>query len=276
MELKYYNEKVFIEAGKIEVGENVSFGKDIVVNVKDTFHIGDRSRLGDGARIEGRFVSIGDDHYNSGGLNIGLNRRDYPDAVCIIGKRSTTHNNKIDLSRSVDIGSDVGLSPDVTIYTHGYWLSILEGYPAKFLPVSIGNGVIVGYRSLVLPGSTIGDRAVVGGQSVVSGRLEGGWVYAGSPAKKIRPIKPPSPEEKKREAKKIIEDYKEFASYRGVVVDVVFDYPVVIVNECSFELEKLVCVGREDEVTDDFRDFVFRRGLRYYTKRRFKALKSRI
>lgn len=275
MEHKDYNRGLSIKANKIEIGEDVSFGKNVIINVKDTFRIGDRSSLGDGTRIEGRSVSIGDDHYNSGGLSIGLNRRDYEDAVCIVGHRSTTHNNKIDLSRSVHVGSDVGLSPDVTIYTHGYWLSVLDGYPAKFLPVSMGNGVIVGYRSLVLPGATIGDKAVIGGQSVVSGRLEGGWIYVGSPARKLRPIKPLSEEEKRRETKRIVDDYKRHASYRGIAVEVVEDYPTIIVNNCSFDVEKLMCVGREDETTDDFRDFVFRRGLRYYTKRRFKALNVR-
>jgi len=165
----------------------------------------------------------------------------------------------------------VGLSPDVTIYTHGYWLSPLEGFPMKFGPVTIEDGVIVGYRSLILMGVTIGRRAVIAAQSVVTKSLEGNAVYAGNPARKIKDIVP-LPEDKRIElVSAILEEYKRVADYRGLNPKIKLAYPWILVNNACFNVETLEHSGAEDEETDDFRDFVFHHGLRFYTKRPFKV-----
>lgn len=54
-------------------------------------------------------------------------------------------------------------------------------------PVSIGRGVWVAVRSIVLPGISIGDFSVVGAGSVVTRNLPGGQICGGNPC---RPIKP--------------------------------------------------------------------------------------
>ncbi|MBR2044934.1 MAG: acyltransferase [Agathobacter sp.] len=51
--------------------------------------------------------------------------------------------------------------------------------------VCIGNNVFIGAKTLVLPGSTIGDNCIIGGGSVVTGVLEENSIYAGNPCKKI-------------------------------------------------------------------------------------------
>ncbi|MDP3947244.1 MAG: DapH/DapD/GlmU-related protein [bacterium] len=274
MEWRDETQNVQIRAQEIRLGRNVSFGKNVKIDVRGIFALGDRSRIGDNAVIEGRNVMIGSDLWNSsrefGGLSIGRGRKNWPEANCIIGDRCTIHNNTIDLARPVTIGNDVGLSPDVTIYTHGYWLSVLEGYPAKYGPVTIGNGVIVGYRSLILMGVTIGDKAVIGAQSVVTNNLEGNAIYGGDPAKKLKDIAPPSETEKRFMTAKILKEYEAIVSYRGLWPVIALNYPIVTVNACTFNLETLEVAGDEDEETDDFRDFVFRFGLRFFTKRPFK------
>lgn len=267
---------VIIRASRIELGQNITWGSNITVKVRGTFALGDRARLGSNAAIEGRNVIIGADFYSPDwpvGLGIGRGRLWGEHADLIVGNRCTMHNSRIDLACPVIIGDDVGLSPDVVIYTHGYWLSVLEGFPCRHQEVRIGSGCIVGFRSVILAGACIGERVVIGAQSVVpAGCFEGGHVWAGNPIRKIRRIVPPSRERQEQMATGIVNEYTATLKYRQLSVRVVLSFPHVVVNNCTFDLLALRCQGQEDEYSDDFRDFVFRRGLRFYTKRPFRAL----
>jgi putative colanic acid biosynthesis acetyltransferase WcaF len=53
--------------------------------------------------------------------------------------------------------------------------------------IIIGKDVWLAAESFVGPGVVIGDNAVVGARAVVTKSIEGGWVYAGNPCRKIRP-----------------------------------------------------------------------------------------
>lgn len=57
-------------------------------------------------------------------------------------------------------------------------------------PVEIGTDVWVGAGALVLPGTRIGDRAVIGAGSVVTRDIPGGVFAAGNPCRVIREIAP--------------------------------------------------------------------------------------
>jgi acetyltransferase-like isoleucine patch superfamily enzyme len=52
--------------------------------------------------------------------------------------------------------------------------------------ITIGNDVWIGTRSIVLPGVTIGDKAVIGAGSVVTKDVPAYAIVAGNPAKIIR------------------------------------------------------------------------------------------
>lgn len=264
---------IFIQAAKIKIGKEVSFGNNIDVKVHGDFSVGDRSRLGDNILIRGNNICFGSDLYHTKGLRVGGYISPY--ANLIIGDRCTIHNNIIDIVREVRIGNDVGLSPEVTIYTHGFWKSVLEGYPAKFAGVIIRDGVIIGYRSIILPGVTINQNAVIGAGSIVTKDVEEFSIYAGNPARLIKSICPISTEDKVRKLNEIIEEYKMMANYRGFYPSIVIDYPIVIVNDCCrFNVETLTFDGEENDNTDDFRDYMRRWGLRFYSNRPFKSIWS--
>ena len=273
--MKIYKDKtknILIKADDIEIGENVSFGNNIDINIRGKFSIGDRSRLGDDVNIRGNNITIGKDLFHSRGLRIGGGGIFHPNANLKIGDRCTIHNNLINICEEVIIGNDVGLSPEVSIITHGYWLSVLEGFPAKFAGVKINNGVIVGYRSVILMGVTIGKNAVVGACSVVTRDIEENSIYAGNPAKFIRKIKPIDKKSKISKVNHILSEYKKIAKYHGIDPIIKFEYPIIIVNNCEFDVEKLRFTGEEDIETDDFRDYVRKWGLRFYSKRSFKSV----
>jgi len=264
---------VLIKAKEIEIGSNVYFGKNINVDVRGTFALGNRSHLGDNVKIEGNNIYFGNDLYHSDGLKIGGGGYTNPTANFTIGDRCTIHNNYINLAEEVILGNDVGLSLDVSIQTHGYWLSVLDGYPAKFAGVCVGDGVIVGFRSVILMGTTIAKNSVIGACSVITKSLtEENGIYVGNPAKFIRKVVPISTPEKVKKVDYIIDEYKKIAYYHDMVSSIEVSYPVVIVNGCNFNVETLQFSGLEDKYTDHFRDYIRKWGIRFYSNRPFKSI----
>lgn len=267
----YERHGVYISAKIISIGEDVSFGTNVDIRCIDKFTLGDRSHLGDDVRIRGRSVVIGTDLYHSRGLDVGGGGCDRPRSTLRIGDRCTIHNNHINLAESVVIGDDVGLSPDVVIECHGFWWSVLEGFPTVFKGVTIGNGAIIGYRTIIMPGVNIGEFCVVGAQSVVTKDLPARSVCVGSPCKKIKDIVEPSFPYKKRWVEHIVAEYMKIAKYHGIHPIIHVRYPKVIVNDCVFDMEHMAFEGKEDECSDDWRDHARRYGIRFYSERPFRS-----
>lgn len=264
--------------GVFNAGARLTCGKNVIIDVAEEVIVGNDCHIGDNTYISGRRVKIGDHFYGynwDNGLEIGRGRKDEPAAVLEVGDRCTFHDNRIDLSRPVTIGNDVGLSPEVTIYTHSYWMNPFRGFPLRYSPVSIGNGTIIGYRSTLVPGAHVGSGIVVGAGSIVCGRLTESGVYGGNPAKLISTIREPSPGEQERIFYDLIHNYRESILYRCISLQLVHKFPKVWVNHTEFDLKEQTLHGNEDEVTDDFRWFLFKHGVRIYTDRPFKSLPCR-
>jgi putative colanic acid biosynthesis acetyltransferase WcaF len=64
--------------------------------------------------------------------------------------------------------------------------------PLQTSPIHIGTDVFVGARAFVLPGVTIGDRAIIGACAVVTKNVTASAIVAGNPAKVIGTRPPPS------------------------------------------------------------------------------------
>ena len=107
-----------------------------------------------------------------------------------IGHRSQLgHNARID--QHVTIGDDVVMGPDVVIMTNHHAfdnldLSINQQGKLPIKPVVIGNDVWIGTRAIIMPGVNIGDQAVVGAGSVVTGDVPARSIVGGAPARFIR------------------------------------------------------------------------------------------
>lgn len=113
------------------------------------------------------------------GYNITFGQEFYCNFNCVI----------LDVA-PVTIGDRVFLGPAVQIYTATHPLdaatraSGLEGGS----PVVIGNDVWIGGGAVVLPGVTIGDRAVIGAGSVVTKDVPPGVLAAGNPCRVLRTL----------------------------------------------------------------------------------------
>ncbi|MFH2085496.1 MAG: acyltransferase, partial [bacterium] len=84
----------------------------------------------------------------------------------------------------VTIGNHTDIASEVMIYSSEHDLSSPE-FSAVSSPVRIGSYVFIGPRAIILPGVTIGDRAVVGAGAVVTKDVGPGTIVGGVPAKLI-------------------------------------------------------------------------------------------
>ena len=131
--------------------------------------------LGEKLRLEGTAVRIELVTQPGGRLRIG--ERTY-----------VNYGTNISAAESVQIGSGCAIGQYCIIMDNDYHqLGNLELMP-KSRPVVIGDKVWLGARVIVLPGSHIGDGAVVGANSVVKGCIPAGMIAAGVPARVIRPV----------------------------------------------------------------------------------------
>lgn len=264
----------FIEANDIQIDENVKFGKNVQIKVRGTFSIGHDSYIGDRFSAVGEDIELGAFFYNgptdSRGMVIGGGSANFPYAKLKIGERMVCHTGHINLARPVTIGNDVGLSHDVDIITHGFWGSVLEGYPQMFSGVTIGNNVIVGWKTVIMGGVEIVDNVVIGSHStVVKSLLTNKGIYAGSPAKFIREVTEPSIEQRKVLLEKICTEFSEMLSvYQEPINRLDIEYPYVKLNGLSMNVETRTCEGTHDIITDAFRDYIRRSGIRFFVRNR--------
>jgi len=272
-EMKYNDEinNVSIDAGAIDIGTNVVFGKNVFIKVLGEFQIGDYSKIGDNSIIMGNNIKMGKWFYNSDQLRIGGGGRFGPEANFSCGDRAVILNSFINVCKPVTIGDDFNMSEESTILTHGYSLSVLDGYPASFEAVKIGNSVEIGYRSLVLMGVEIVSKCVIGAQSIVTKALTQSGIYVGSPAKYIKPLVPLNYEQRIEILNHILNEYQKIALFHGVTSNIKFNYPYITMKEFTLNVENYKYEGKEDEDTDDLRDYLRKWGIRIYTTRPFKS-----
>ena len=153
------------------------------LNVSGFFEI-TSGTIRDHCIIEGRDVRIGKDFWMDHYAFIG-GGSSFDDGSLVAGDHlHMGMYSVVNTARPVTIGDEVGLGIATRIFTHGAYLSALDGFPFKFAPVTIGSRVWLP-NAIVNPGVTIGDDVVVLPNSVVTKDLPGGCLYGGTPAKVI-------------------------------------------------------------------------------------------
>lgn len=94
-------------------------------------------------------------------------------------------------SERIIIGPEAKIGHMVYIYDTNFH-EVSPDHSAKRSPVVIGENVWIGARSIILPGSTVGNHAVIAAGSVVIGDVPSRTVAAGSPAKVVRTFDAPA------------------------------------------------------------------------------------
>lgn len=119
--------------------------------------------------------------YNNGNGQLKLGNKSH---IAPFGYILTVNNQ-------VNIGNDVAIGPFCSFFCHSNSIAT-EGklFRETYLDgdINIGNNVFIGAQTVIMPGTVIGDNVAIGANSVVKGTLESGFLYAGSPVKKIRKL----------------------------------------------------------------------------------------
>ncbi|WP_246449025.1 sugar O-acetyltransferase [Paracoccus amoyensis] len=110
------------------------------------------------------------------GFNISLGDNVYLNAGCAI----------LD-SGSVTIGTRSMLGPNVQIYCAQHHKDAARRAAGEEIayPVQIGEDVWIGGGAIIMPGTTIGDAAIIGAGSVVTRDVAAGVTVVGNPARLI-------------------------------------------------------------------------------------------
>jgi acetyltransferase-like isoleucine patch superfamily enzyme len=148
--------------------------------------LGKRTRIGAFTRINAHTVALGPSVTIGPQVSIMGDHRDRRSALSAGAETWIFEYCYINLSRSVKLGRNVGIGGGSYVFTHGLWLSKLDGYPIAFGEVTIGNDVWLPWACFIMPGVKIGDGAVVGARSVITKDVPPKALVAGSPAKIIR------------------------------------------------------------------------------------------
>ena len=172
-----------VDAKEVEIGDNTSIGFFTVIRGRKV-RIGNYVTIGSTTFLDTPHIEIGDgtkinEQVFVGGLQ-------FPDSKFVIGRNcQIMQMSFINPARSVTIGDDSGIGGHCLIFGHTSWLSIFEGYPVDFQPIDIGKSVSIAWGVFILPGSQIGDGAVIGARSVVTRVVPPRCLAVGFPARVV-------------------------------------------------------------------------------------------
>jgi acetyltransferase-like isoleucine patch superfamily enzyme len=182
------------------IGKGVSIGLGSIVQGKKVC-IGDHTSIGfltiiRGNRIEiGSHVTIGSTTFlDTANIEIGEDTRineqvfvgglQFPNSTFTVGRNCLIQQMSfINPSPSITIGNETAIGGHSLIFGHVSWQNFFEGYPVEFKPIEIGNHVGIGWRVFILPGSIIGDGAMIGANSVVNRKIPPKCLAVGFPAR---------------------------------------------------------------------------------------------
>jgi len=108
--------------------------------------------------------------------------------------RGDIHRIEIGARTNIQDGSVLHVTHDSEYSPGGFALNIGEsvtvGHKVILHACTIGNNCLVGMGSTVLDGAVLEDNVMLGANSLVAPgkRLEGGYLYVGSPAKQVRSL----------------------------------------------------------------------------------------
>lgn len=259
-----------IGKGKIIIGENCKFGKNVVINVKKRFVLGDRSIIGD--------------HFEISGVDIEIDKEFWSGRHCAIGGGSCMEKPSklrigywghlgdfsfINTARPVTIGNEVGLGQDTRIYTHGAYQNWLKGFPVTFGPITIGDRVWCP-KATIMPNVTIGNDTVVGAGAIITKSLPAGCFAVGIPAKTIKENCYPkvlSKEELQKRLKQFIKRFEtEILTPREVAkADMRLIGNRIFVGKYGtlFHMEEMRIDGLASPLTERFKNELRRFGIRF-------------
>lgn len=152
-------------------------------------------RMG-GTVKNGRHISVDEETFIGKDFLLAvysINKESLPVGSIAIGKRVAMQSNvRISCIDSVVIEDDALFGSNILIIDNEHGMNpVMPGSYAKqdnggIKPVHIGKGCWICDQVIILPGSDVGDRSIIGANSVVSGKIPPYSIAVGSPAEVIK------------------------------------------------------------------------------------------
>lgn len=194
----------------VEVGDHTSIGFLTIIRGRE-IRLGPYVQIGSTTFLDTPHIEIGEGTKINEQVFVGGLQS--PDSRFVVGRNCQIMQlSFINPARSIVIGDDSGIGGHCLIFGHSSFQNLFEGYAVDFAPIEIGSGVGLAWRVFVLPGTKIGDGALVGAGSVVSGTIPAHSMAVGFPARIVgkAPVFP-----------KILSDEQKVEMFRGIVGEMV-------------------------------------------------------
>jgi len=282
---------VKINSKKIIIEDYVKLDGNLTITSPDLVYIGRCSWFANDIKITCRSLKIGEYAVVLDRVEIGRGGCTGPNSVVEIGSGvMLCEDVVINPSEKVVIGDQVGIGAGVGIWTHGSYLQLLEGFPAQFEPVTIGNNVWLTGKSTVLPGVTIGDNVVIGMMSLVNKDIPSGSLAGGVPCKVIRENLYPkelSVEEQRSLMEGLVQEWLDILEYKGIdinSIEITITDDFIRVEDFKklqhtawvyYKRRSITGRGEASDLVEDLRDFLRRKGIKIYTGLPFKSITPR-
>ena len=224
--------------------------------VADTVELGDWSKVGAYSRISGN-VKIGRAAYITEHVTIGGGQQEFGSLMAgdFLGMWDRSF---INTAARVSIGDEVGLGTDTKIYTHGNYLSEIEGFPFQRGPISIGNNVWIPY-AVVLPDVRIGDNVVIMAMSCVARDLPSGCLAGGMPIRILEKNAYPEIQDARSVFQSIIND-----AFFYDIHDISYrDTLLIVGKKTNFYPFSRELIGPATKDTEIVKSLFRRRGIRF-------------
>jgi acetyltransferase-like isoleucine patch superfamily enzyme len=161
--------------------------------------VADRLRVGAGSRLDTdavavcRSLDIGAGSYIGQRWQVGAGATMEEHSTVTVGEDCQIAPDVVfNATEPIKIGSGVGISAHVAVFTHGYHSghAVRDGHTVAFAGVVVGDGVWLGFRATLLPGVEVGQGTVVAATATVTRSLPPGVLAAGVPATIKRELAP--------------------------------------------------------------------------------------
>lgn len=164
--------RVLLRALCRSFGDGVRIGLGVLMLHPHTFEIGDAVFLGNQSYLQGRH-----------------------DGRCVIGAHTWIGPQSYFDCRDLELGEYVGWGPGAKVLGSEHTGEPVDEPVIRtdlvIRPVRVGNGADIGVNAVLLPGVTVGERAIVGAGAVVTRDIPPYAIAAGVPAKVLRDRRTP-------------------------------------------------------------------------------------
>jgi acetyltransferase-like isoleucine patch superfamily enzyme len=268
---------IFVNQKKIN--DNVEISKNCKI-ICDTLSIGEGTVITGGTTIQCKKCIIGKNNFING-ITIEGSLTAGNTTINIGNENLILQNTRLNCNDHLEIGDDVNIGQYVSIWTHASSMNVFDGYPYTKKPVKIGSHAWITAGTTVMPGVNIGSNVIIGNLSVVNRDIPDGCFAAGVPVKIIKENVFPkklSIEEKRNTLIDAINEYNELIQLKP------FKAKVEMANDLKirfsyggriteFDCDNKRITGEITEYSEDFRDFLRYRGIKFFTDKGFKSIK---